>query len=66
MDTPRRHRLVCKNTLRDAVWLPVLAPPDFPLQDGWNPTSTGAPIALSDTNAVGLPLRFCRLEARNP
>lgn len=61
-----KYRLACKNTLTDAVWLPVIAPPDFPLPDGWSATSTGAPMSLTDTNAVGLLQRFYRLEAANP
>ena len=58
-----KYRLICKNTLTDAVWLPVIALPDFPLPDGWSATSTGAPMALCDTNAVGQAQRFYRLEA---
>jgi len=58
-----KYRLICKNTLTDAVWLPVIALPDFPLPDGWSATSTGAPMALSDTNALGQAQRFYRLEA---
>jgi len=58
-----KYRLICKNTLTDAVWLPVIALPDFPLPDGWSATSTGAPMELSDTNAVGQAQRFYRLEA---
>jgi hypothetical protein len=61
-----KYRLVCKNTLSDAVWLPVLAPPDFPRPDGWSVTSTGSPMSLSDTNSAGQPQRFHRLEAANP
>jgi hypothetical protein len=61
-----KYRLVYKNTLTDVSWLPVLAPPDFPLPDGWSATSTGAPMSLSDTSMSGQPQRFYRLEAANP
>jgi autotransporter-associated beta strand protein len=61
-----KYRLVSKNTLTDAAWLPVIAPPDFPLPDGWSATSTGAPMSLSDTSTAGQPQRFYRLEAANP
>jgi hypothetical protein len=61
-----KYRLDYKNALMDAVWLPVIAPPDFPLPDGWSAVSTGAPMSLNDTNAIGQPQRFYRLEAANP
>ena len=61
-----KYRLVYKNTLTNTSWLPVIAPPDFPLPDGWSATSTGAPMSLSDTNTAGQPQRFYRLEATNP
>jgi autotransporter-associated beta strand protein len=61
-----KYRLVFKNTLRGAVWSPVIAPPDFPLPDGWSATSTGAPMSLTDTNTAGLSQRFYRLEAGSP
>jgi hypothetical protein len=61
-----KYRLDYKNALPDAAWLPVIAPPDFPLPDGWSATSTGTPISLSDTNAVGQPQRFYRLEVATP
>ena len=61
-----KYRLACKNALTGAVWLPVIAPPDFPLPDGWSAISTGAPMSLSDANAAGQPQRFYRLEAANP
>jgi hypothetical protein len=61
-----KYRLVYKDTLTNTSWLQVLAPPDFPLPDGWSATSTGAPMSLMDTNAVDLPQRFYRLEAANP
>jgi len=61
-----KYRLACKNVLTDATWQPVLAPPEFPLPDGWSATSTGTPMALSDTNTVGSPQRFYRLESANP
>jgi autotransporter-associated beta strand protein len=60
------YRLVYKNTLTNTSWLPVIAPPDFPLPDGWSAASTGAPMSLSDTNTVGQPQRFYRLEAATP
>ena len=61
-----KYRLVYKNTLTDAFWQPVLAPPDFPLPDGWSATSTGSSMTLSDTNTAGQPQRFYRLEAADP
>jgi hypothetical protein len=61
-----KYRLVYKNTLTNIPWLPVIAPPDFPLPDGWSSTSSGAPMSLSDTNTAGQPQRFYRLEAANP
>jgi autotransporter-associated beta strand protein len=61
-----KYRLVCKDLLTYISWLPVIVPPDFPLPDGWSATSTGAPMSLTDTNAVGLSQRFYRLEAANP
>ena len=61
-----KYRLAYKNALTDAVWQAVIAPPDFPLPDGWSATSTGSPMSLSDTNSVGQPQRFYRLEAANP
>ena len=61
-----KYRLVCNNTLTDVAWLPVIAPPDFPLPEGWSATSSGGPMSLTDTNALGLPQRFYRLEAASP
>ena len=61
-----KYRLVYKNTLTNIPWLPVVAPPDFPLPDGWNVTSAGLPISISDTNTAGQSQRFYRLEAANP
>ena len=61
-----KYRLVYKNLLTYISWLPVIAPPVFPLPDGWSATSTGLPMSLTDTNAVGLSQRFYRLEAANP
>jgi hypothetical protein len=62
-----KYGLVYMNTLMtNILWLPVIAPPDFPLPDGWSATSIGAPMSLTDTNASGLPQRFYRLEAANP
>jgi len=61
-----KYRLVYKNILTNISWLPVIAPTNFPLPDGWSATSTGAPMSLTDTNAVGLSQRFYRLEAANP
>jgi autotransporter-associated beta strand protein len=61
-----KYHLVYKNTLTDAFWLPVIAPPEFPPPDGWSATSTGAPMSLSDTNTADQPQRFYRLEAANP
>ena len=61
-----QYRLTYKNGLTDAVWLAVIASPDFPLPDGWSATSTGSPMSLTDTNSAGQPQRFYRLEAANP
>jgi hypothetical protein len=61
-----KYHLVYKNTLTDAFWLPVIAPPEFPPPDGWSATSTGAPMSLIDTNTADQPQRFYRLEAANP
>ena len=61
-----KYRLVYKNTLTSATWQPVIAPPNFPLPDGWSAVSTGSPMSLTDTSAAGQPLRFYRLEAANP
>jgi autotransporter-associated beta strand protein len=61
-----KYRLVCKDTLTNVSWLPVIATPSFPLPDGWSATATGAPMSLSDTNSAGQPQRFYRLEAANP
>jgi len=52
--------------LSDTSWLPVIAPPDFPLPEGWSATATGLPMSLSDSNTAGQPQRFYRLEAANP
>ena len=61
-----KYRLVHKNTLTNVSWLPVIAPPEFPLPEGWSATSTGLTMSLSDTNTAGQPQRFYRLEAANP
>ena len=61
-----KYRVVCKDTLTNVSWLPVIATPSFPLPDGWSATATGAPMSLSDTNSAGQPQRFYRLEAANP
>jgi hypothetical protein len=61
-----KYRLVSKSALTDDFWQPVVAPPDFPLPDGWSATSTGLPMSLSDTNTAGQPQCFYRLEAANP
>jgi hypothetical protein len=61
-----KYRLDYKNALPDAAWLPVIAPPNFRLPDGWSTTSTGSPMLLTDTNAVGQSQRFYRLEIANP
>ena len=61
-----KYRLVCKDSLTNVFWLPVIATPGFPLPDGWSATATGAPMSLSDTNSAGQPQRFYRLEAANP
>ncbi len=60
------YRLVFKNALTDATWSPVIAPPNFPAPNGWSAVSTGSPMSLSDTNAVGHSQRFYRIEAANP
>ena len=51
-----KYRLVYKNSLTDHAWSPGV----------WSATSIGAPLSLSDTNAMGQPQRFYRLEAANP
>jgi hypothetical protein len=61
-----KYRLACKNVLTDATWLLVLAPPEFPLPDGWSAASTGAPMSLGDTNTAGQSQRFYRLESAKP
>jgi autotransporter-associated beta strand protein len=61
-----KYRLVYKNLLTFISWLPVIAPPDFPLPDGWSVTSAGSPMSLTDTSSAGLAQRFYRLEAANP
>ena len=61
-----KYRLDYKNALRDATWQPVIAPPNFPGPNGWSPTSTGAPMTITDTNTAGQPRRFYRLAAANP
>jgi hypothetical protein len=61
-----KYRLVYKNTLTSTSWLPVIAPTNFPLPDGWSAASTGTPMSLSDTNTAGQPQRFYRLETANP
>jgi len=61
-----KYRLVYKNTLTSASWLPVIAAPDFALPEGWSATSTGAPMSLTDSDALGQPQRFYRLEAAEP
>ncbi len=66
MVTGYNYRLAYKNGLTDAAWLPVIAPLAFPPPDGWSATSTGSPMSLSDTNSVGQPQRFYRLEADVP
>jgi hypothetical protein len=64
--TGYKYRLACKNPLSDTSWMPVIAPPGFPLPDGWSATSTGLPMSLSDTNTASQPQRFYRLETANP
>jgi autotransporter-associated beta strand protein len=61
-----KYRVVFKTTLSDASWLPVIAPPNFQLPDGWSATSTGAPLSFSDADAAGQPQRFYRIESANP
>ncbi|MCX6926946.1 MAG: LamG domain-containing protein, partial [Verrucomicrobia bacterium] len=61
-----KYRLVYKDTLTNTSWLPVIAPTNFPLPDGWSASSTGAPMSLNDTNTAGQSQRFYRLEAANP
>jgi autotransporter-associated beta strand protein len=61
-----KYRLVYKNTLAAASWLPVIATPGFALPDGWSAPSTGPPMSLSDTNLSGQPQRFYRLEVAIP
>ena len=61
-----KYRLVFKNALTDATWLPVIAPPDFPSPDGWSVTSTGAPMSITDPGVAGMGQRFYRLEAAYP
>ena len=61
-----KYRLAYKNALADSSWRPAIAPPHFPLPDGWSLTATGSPMSLSDTNTVDHPQRFYRLEAANP
>jgi hypothetical protein len=65
-DADFKYRLAYKNALTDSSWLPVIAPPNFPLPNGWSAVSTGSPVSLSDTNALGQPQRFYRLEIANP
>ena len=52
--------------MTNVAWLPVIAPPNFPLPDGWSAVSTGLLMSLTDTNTVGQPQRFYRIEATNP
>ncbi len=59
-----QYRLAYKNGLMDAVWQAVIAPPNFPLPNGWSAVSTGSPMSLTDTNSVGQPQRFYRIEAQ--
>ncbi len=61
-----KYRLTYKNGLMDAVWQAVIAPPNFPLPNGWSATSAGSPMSLSDTNSVSQPQRFYRFEADVP
>ena len=61
-----KYRLVRNNNLTNSIWLPVIAPPNFPPPDGWSVISTGAPMSLSDTNTPVSPQRFYRLEAAHP
>ena len=61
-----KYRLAYKDALLDLSWLPVIAPPNFPLPDGWSATSTGWPMSLTDTNTASQPQRFYRLEAAYP
>jgi hypothetical protein len=59
-----KYRLAYKDALTDAIWEPVIAPPDFPAPDGWSAAATGSPLSLSDTNTPGARQRFYRLEAK--
>ena len=61
-----KYRVVFNNALSDASWSPVIAPPNYPAPDGWSAVSSGSPISLSDTNIVGQPQRFYRIEVANP
>jgi hypothetical protein len=60
-----KYRMVFKNALTDLTWQPVIAP-NFPVPDGWSAVSTGQPMSLSDSSAVGQPQRFYQLEVANP
>jgi len=48
-----KYRLIYTNELTESSWQPVIAPPNFALPNGWSATSTGSPMSLSDTNAMG-------------
>ena len=60
------YRLTHKTALTDATWVPVIAPPNFPPPNGWSAAATGSTMSLSDTNTVGQPQRFYRIEVANP
>ncbi len=61
-----KYRWNYKNAMTDSNWSPLLYPPNFPAPNGWSAVSTGAPMNIIDTNAVGLPRRFYQIETTTP
>lgn len=61
-----KYRMVYKEVLSAATWLPVIAPPNNPAPDGWSAISTGAPLTITDPGAAARPQRFYRIEATTP
>ena len=65
-DSGFKYRVTYKHRLTNSLWLPIIAPSNFPLPDGWSSTSSGSPMSLGDTNSAGQSQRFYRLEAAHP
>jgi hypothetical protein len=61
-----QYRLLFKDEMTNALWSPLIAPPDFPPPDGWSPVSTGGAMLITDPGATNVPRRFYLFEALAP